>query len=100
MSALSDPDTYVRVYAIQSLSRLRSKDAVEPCSALLASGAPRLVMVNAIKALAEIRDPNSVPALIGATRHEDAFVRHDAAWALGEIGDTRGCPSIGSIARR
>jgi HEAT repeat protein len=97
LAALNDSDTDVRVYAIQSLSSIRSKQAIEPCSALLSSGAPRLVMVNAIKFLAEMRDPKSVPALIEATRHEDAFVRHDAAWALGEIGDPRATAALEAL---
>jgi hypothetical protein len=54
-------------------------------------------MVNAIKALAEIGDPNGVPALIEATRHENAFVRHDAACALGEMRDPRAVPALESL---
>lgn len=97
LSAVNDPDTYVRVYAIQSLSRLRSTEAIEPCAALLRAGAPRIVMVNAIKTLAEIGDSKAVPALIEATIHEDAFIRHDAAWALGQCGDSRAIPALEAL---
>ena len=97
LAALDDPDMYVRTYAIQSLKDLRAKEAVAPCCALLSSDAPQLVLVNAIKALADIRDPVAVPALIDATRHENAFIRHDAAWALGEFADARAIPALEAL---
>ena len=96
LSAINDSATYVRVYAIQSLSRRRSTDAVEPCSASCGP-VPRIVMINAIKALAEIGDSNAVPALIEATAHDDSFVRHDAAWALGEFDDPRAAPALKAL---
>ena len=97
LAALDDADLYVKTYAIQSLATLKAKDAVAPCCALLRSDAPPLVLVNAIKALATIGDPAAVPALIEATRHENAFVRHDAAWALGEFADPRAIPALEAL---
>jgi len=97
LAALDDTDMYVRTYAIQSLATRKAKEAVAPCSALLGSDAPRLILVNAIKALAEIGDAAAVPALIEATHHENPFVRHDAAWALGEFRDPRAIPALEAL---
>jgi hypothetical protein len=87
----------VRIYAIQSLKALKAKEAVAPCSALLRSDAPRIVLGNTIKLLAEVGDPAAVPALIEATRHENAFMRHDAAWALGELADPAAIPALEAL---
>lgn len=97
LAALDDQDIYVRTYAMQSLAKLKAKDAVGPCCALLQADQPRLVHVNAIRALGEIGDPAAVPALIEATRHANAFVRHDAAWALGELGDPHAMEALEAL---
>jgi HEAT repeat protein len=97
LSALGDPDTYVRVYAIQSLATIGSQEAVKPLCALLSAVEPNIVLTNVINAMARIGGRDAVPALIAATKHEDAFVRHDAAWALGELDDDRAIPALTAL---
>ena len=46
----------------------------------------RGLLRNVCVALGNIRDPQAVPALIGALHDEEALVRGHAAWALGHIG--------------
>src|SRR5260370_23884306 len=46
----------------------------------------RGLLRNVCVALGNIRDPQAVPALIGALHDEDALVRGHAACALGRIG--------------
>src|SRR6202023_3856872 len=46
----------------------------------------RGLLRNVCVALGNIRDPQAVPALIGALHDDEALVRGHAAWALGRIG--------------
>lgn len=46
----------------------------------------RGLLRNVCIALGNIRDPQAVPALIGALHDEEALIRGHAAWALGRIG--------------
>ena len=97
INSLDDEDDFVRVYAIQSLSALCAKDAVTRLCTILDSERNRTILSNAIKALVNIADLSAVPALIQATNDVNAFVRHDAAWALGELRDHRAIPSLESL---
>ncbi|MFO0906830.1 MAG: HEAT repeat domain-containing protein [Isosphaeraceae bacterium] len=98
LAATGDPDELVRIYAIQSLGRLGETAAVLPlCELLTRDGAPPLVVTNVLAALAELRDPRAVGDLVGLLRSPDAFVRYDAAHALGEIGHPDALPFLEAI---
>ena len=97
LDVLDDPDASVRISVIQSLRDLGSSQAVPALCKVLDSDSDRLVLTNAIRALVSIRDKSAVPALIEATRHDDPFVRHDAAWALGELRDKRAVPALEAL---
>jgi HEAT repeat protein len=55
---------------------------------------PALLRAMAAEALADLRDPTAVDPLIAALSDELAEVRFFAAFALGEIGDTRALPAL------
>jgi HEAT repeat protein len=97
LAALHDADTWVRVYAIQALGVVRSRRAIAALSRLLQSEADELVLGNIIRALVRIGDKGAVPALVAATRHPNAFIRHDAAWALGELRDKRATAALEAL---
>ncbi len=92
-----DQDLHVRIYAIQSLSRLKAASAVSPCCSLLSQSSEPLILSNVIRALVTIGDPLAIPSLIDATRHANPFVRHDAAWALGEFSDPSIIPALEAL---
>ena len=92
---LSDPDLYVRVYAIQTLRDIKDERAVLPLCELLDKPNPEdLIPSNVTRALAAIGDRRAVPTLIKALESPDSFTRSDAAYALGEIGDPSAIPSL------
>lgn len=63
IAALGDPHINVRRLAASALGKLRTIDAVEPLSALLAREPAPQVRQYAIKALGHIGDPRAKPAL-------------------------------------
>ena len=92
---LSDPDLYVRIYAIQGLRDIPDKSAVQPLCTILQSNLHQpLIVSNVCRALGEIRDSAAVPFLSKLLEHHESFVRYDAAFALGEIGDTDAIQSL------
>jgi len=89
ISALADEDEYVRIYSAQAVGELRSPQAVPALSALAESDEKRTVVCNALTALAQIGDKAALPALVAATKHQNAFVRYDALTAIGDLGACR-----------
>lgn len=67
------------------------KTAIFPLSDLLSQPATRLT---AIRALAQIPHPDTIPALIQATTDEEAEVRHLAISALGNFNDPEIPPAL------
>jgi hypothetical protein len=59
---LNDPDRYVRIQAIQALSRPKASIAVPLLSKVLREDSDSLILVNAVKALAAIGGDGSRPA--------------------------------------
>lgn len=97
LAMIDDCDQMVRITAIQALGDCICLEAVPRLSEILAEDQDRLVLSNAIRALVDIGDRDAVPALIQATRHEDAKIRHDVAWALGQFRDKRAIPALEAL---
>ena len=91
---LDDQDEYVRVYAIQSLVRLKDNAAVPFLVDRAARPQPELVLTNAIRALAEFGDRRATSVLCQLLSSEEPMIRYEAAFALGEIGDTDALPDL------
>ena len=85
---LEDSDIHVRECSIQALANLNDKTAVKPlCDILARSDTEYSICSNAIKALADLRDSRALSSLYPLLNSENPWVRYDAAFALGEIGD-------------
>lgn len=87
---LDDPDWMVRRQAIREIGRAGIREAT-PClldrlAEVEAEGTDLTMLEGLISALGDLRDPRATPAVIAASRHADAFVRQDAARALGKLG--------------
>ena len=98
ISALNDPDLYVRIYAIQGLRDIPDQSAVEPlCTTLKTSLDESLIVSNVCRALGEIKDSASVPTLLKLLEHSEPLIRYDAAQTLGEIGDPAAIAGLEAI---
>ena len=75
ISALTDSDLMVRVYAIQGLRDISDKSAVQPlCDILETNLDEPLVVSNVCRALGEIGDSASVPLLLTLLKNSDPFI--------------------------
>jgi HEAT repeat protein/lysophospholipase L1-like esterase len=86
--ARTDSDAAVRARSVQALGSLNAAAAAKP-ELVAALGDPEeAVRWAAIRVLdgAQLRPPGDVPALVGALRSEDPFVRDFAASLLGSWG--------------
>ncbi len=97
IAALSDADNYVRLYAVQALAELGSRQAVGALCGVVDDDADRSVVTNALKALARIGDRAALPTLVAATRHADPAVRYDSLTALGDLGDAGAVPAVEAL---
>lgn len=87
LGQLSDPDTYVRLMALQALAFLGDSSAVPRISVVLLEDPDPEVRSRAAMAIDYIGDSSAVPALIAALSDADASVRGRAAGALRDFGD-------------
>ncbi|SRR5579875_1270197 len=87
--AISDPDTRVRVKAIDMLGARGNKDAVEPmCQLLFLRSTEPVVRMHIAAALGRIGDERAAKPLIQYLYEAtDERSRGTAVFALGEIGD-------------
>jgi hypothetical protein len=97
VEATEAAETEVQVLAIQSLAYRREESAVPTLCRILASSTVGLILSNTVAALEQIGDHRAIPSLIEATRHADPFVRFDAAWVLGELGDEQAVPALRAL---
>lgn len=84
LAALSDPDAWVRYYAVQALSRLGVRTSAAPIAALLSDPAGH-VRVAAIDALARLRGSDALEALHEALGSSDADVVRAALMGVGIV---------------
>src|SRR5262249_34975910 len=94
LSVINDESQQSRIMAIQGLGRIRSVAAIPELARLIREDKDAMIVFNAMVALRDIKSRRTFPALIDATRHVEAFVRRDAAIALGEIGDESVLPEL------
>jgi len=85
INALKNGDKPVREGAALTLGEIGDSRAVEP---LVAALYDRPTSSNATRALVKLGEVAVAP-LVACLQHDNKFVREDAAFALGEIGDTR-----------
>ena len=81
---LADPSAYVGRLAADALSRIGSA-ATAPLVEVLRSGSPA-ARGQAARALAQIGDPSSIPALIAALDDDSPLVEYYADMALHKLG--------------
>jgi HEAT repeat protein len=82
-----DPAIEVRGAAARALGQLKSVDHLPDLEEALRDRF--FVKCQAIAAMAEIRDPTSLPVLLSLLRDSQVEVQYHAAVALGELGDER-----------
>ncbi len=100
LQAANDPDTAVRLKAIDVLGQIRSKDAVpQLVQQLFMRGTDEVAKQRILVALGRIGDERATkPILDFLARDGDDRVRGNAIFALGEIGDEAALPALGRIA--
>lgn len=95
LELIHDHDLYVQTYAIQSLGRRHAVEAALPlCKILSQQKHHSPVSSNALRVLAELKDPRSLETLFACLKSEDPFLRFDATFALGEIGHRSAIPHL------
>lgn len=92
LKALQHEDWLVRLHAVESLGKSKSKRAVEPLLSVLFNDRDSAVQEDAVRALGEIGDPQAVDYLFTAMRAPG--LRTLAVEALGRIGDVRAVPVL------
>ena len=92
LGALMHEDWLVRLHAVESLGKTKSRKAVEPLLSVLCNDGDSAVREDAIRALGEIGDPQAVEFLFIAMKEPE--LRTSAVEALGRIGDRRAVPIL------
>jgi HEAT repeat protein len=98
----SDPGLalYVRVFAAESLGRMRAREAVKPLADLVARERDPDVRDRYCDALSRIGDAGAVPALRAAAAAADARLRDGALAALSRIGGAPERPVVQAAEQR
>jgi HEAT repeat protein len=89
LTSLSDPHHYVRANAARALGDMRVAGAAEPLRELLQQEKNGGVIQQTSLALTNLRSKGAIPALKGASRHEDVQTRMWVLQAIGELGARR-----------
>lgn len=92
LKALQHEDWLVRLHAVESLGKAKSKRAVEPLLSIVFNDRDSAVREDAVRALGEIGDPQTVEHLFVVIR--EPGLRTVAVEALGRIGDRRAVPVL------
>lgn len=100
LQAANDPDSAVRLKAIDVLGQMRAKDAVSPLvQQLFMRGTDEVTKQHILVALGRIGDSRATkPILDFLARDGDRRVRGNAIFALGDIGDETALGPLGRIA--
>jgi HEAT repeat protein len=92
LKALQHEDWLVRLHAVESLGKAKSKRAVEPLLSVLFNDRDSAIREDAVRALGEIGDPQAVEHLFMVIR--EPGLRTLVVEALGRIGDRRAVPVL------
>jgi HEAT repeat protein len=84
--AMIDVEYFVRVYAAESLGRMRAREAVRPLAELAAREKEPAARVQFCDALARIGDPSAVPLLKGPAAAGPFDVRAPLLTAISQLG--------------
>ncbi len=100
LQAANDPDSAVRLKAIDVLGQIRAKDAVGPLvQQLFMRGTDEITKQHILVALGRIGDSRATKPIIDfLARDGDRRVRGNAIFALGDIGDEAALAPLGRIA--
>jgi HEAT repeat protein len=93
---LHDPEQQVRIYARARWGK-GNPARVAVLSDLLRRETDLVAISSLVRTLGDSGDPVAVPVLIELTRYADAFVRQDAARALGKLRDRRAIPALSAL---
>jgi HEAT repeat protein len=94
---LHDPDSRVRRYAILGQEGEQGREKVPVLIAMLEHETSIELIDCIIGVLGKLKDRRAVPALIELTRHNDGFLRQNAARSLGKLGDKRAIPALRAL---
>ena len=92
LRALQHEDWLVRLHAVESLGKSKSKRAVEPLLSVLFNDRDSAVREDVVRALGEIGDPQAVEYLF--TAMQEPGLRTLVVETLGRIGDARAVPVL------
>ncbi len=92
LNALQHEDWLVRLHAVESLGKARSKQAVNPLLSVLFNDRDSAVREDAVRALGEIGNSQAVEHLLMVLR--EPALRTVTVEALGRIGDRRAVPTL------
>jgi HEAT repeat protein len=84
-AATTDPDTWVRYFAVRSLGELKAVAALEPLLQLAQTDSARQVRIASIEALGKIGQVQAVPVLSALIYSNGADLAEVAIAALGQI---------------
>jgi len=90
----SDPDKDVRGMIAEVMVYYRNRSTVATLIEVLMHDGGDGARINAARALAAIKDPKAVSALIAGLEDKDTWVRLRAAGALKRMGATRAVPAL------
>jgi HEAT repeat protein len=102
LQAANDPDSAIRLKAIDVLGHVRSKDAVGPLvQQLFMRDTDEITKQHILVSLGRIGDPRATkPILDFLARDGDRDIRGNAIFALGDIGDEAALEPLGRIAEQ
>ncbi len=90
---LQSPETNIRLKTVEAIGQCKDKAAAEPLESFLAKDSSDEVRAAVAKAIGEIGDPESLPALVEAL--QDTFnVRLRSIIAMGAIKNPNAIPSL------
>jgi HEAT repeat protein len=102
LEAANDPDSAIRLKAIDVLGQIRSKEAVAPLvQQLFMRDTDEVTKQHILVSLGRIGDPRATrPILDFLARDGDQGIRGNAIFALGDIGDEAALEPLGRIAEQ
>lgn len=85
--ALSDPDIWVRYFAVRSLGQRKARTAVDSLIHIIKTDEAIQVQIAAVEALGQIGDPQVIPLLVILKNSNENNLAKAALLALGQIQD-------------